>query len=130
MPARWQATGTFERRAAERADVVRYVGEGGLELRLEGVSGVELPSVADSLSVAELADEGPAPIRLRVGAAEFQLVPRSWRVHEAQPQFFQSALAGFGPSAGEARALKWLLRLLRLPGGARLLSRWHARRSR
>jgi hypothetical protein len=51
-------------------------------------------------------------------------------VHEAQGRFYQDALAGFGPSAREARTMRWLLRALRLPGGARLLRAWHARRSR
>jgi hypothetical protein len=127
----WQARGPFERRPAERGDVARYVSGGGTELRLEGVADSALPAVADVLAIVELAGaEGRKRVRLMADGVAFVLAVRGWRVHEAQGRFYQDALAGFGPSAREARTMRWLLRALRLPGGAWLLRAWHARRSR
>jgi hypothetical protein len=131
MALGWQARGPFERRPAERGDVARYVSGGGIELRLEGVADSALPVAADVLAIAELASaEGRKRVRLMADGAEFVLDVRGWRVHEAQGRFYQDALASFGPSAREARTMRWLLRALRLPGGAHLLRAWHARRSR
>ena len=131
MALGWQACGPFERRLAERADVARYLSGRGLELRLEGVADSVLPAAADVLSIVELASaQGSKRVRLMADGAEFVLDVRGWRVHEARGKFYQDSLAGFGPSAREVRTGRWLVRALRLPGGARLLRAWHARRTR
>ena len=49
---------------------------------------------------------------------------------ETRPSLFAELHRPFALGAGDRIAARALLALLRLPGGARLLRRWHARRSR
>jgi hypothetical protein len=51
----------------------------------------------------------------------FQLVER--------PDLYRELLRAFALRTGDRLAARILLALLRLPGGARLLRAWHARRS-
>ena len=53
-------------------------------------------------------------------SAEFQIVER--------PELFAMLHQRFALGRGERMAARMLLALLRLPGGAGLLLRWHARR--
>lgn len=46
-----------------------------------------------------------------------------------RPSLFHELHRPFALGAGERLAARWLLALLRLPGGAKLLRAWHARRS-
>ena len=48
---------------------------------------------------------------------------------ELRPSLFSDLHRPFALGAGERLAARCLLALLRLPGGARLLRAWHARRS-
>jgi hypothetical protein len=48
---------------------------------------------------------------------------------EARPALYASLHRPFALSASDQLALRFLLALLRLPGGAGLLRRWHAWRS-
>ncbi len=48
---------------------------------------------------------------------------------EMRPALFEGLHRPFALTAGDRLAVRCLLALLRLPGGARLLRLWHARRS-
>ena len=48
---------------------------------------------------------------------------------EMRPSLFDELHRPFALGAGERMAARCLLALLRLPGGAKLLRAWHARRS-
>jgi hypothetical protein len=50
--------------------------------------------------------------------------------HEPRPGLYEPLLRRFALAAGERRTGLWLLRLLRVPGMARLMLAWHARRGR
>ena len=52
-----------------------------------------------------------------------------WR-HEPHPELYAELLARFAPTPAERRVAFLLLALLRVPGVARLLRAWHARRTR
>jgi hypothetical protein len=122
---RWQGREHYARAPAERADVIRYVA-GATEVRFEGTL-AELPETVDGLGLEEL--PGGA-LGVETGGRRYQIAARGWRVHEARPDFYKAELAAFAPTRAEARAFRLLLRLLRLPGGARLLRWWHGWRAR
>jgi len=67
--------------------------------------------------------------RLACREGEFDLDVRGVEVLESHPQLFDATLASFSLKSRDRLAVRWLLGLLRLPGGARLLRAWHARRS-
>jgi hypothetical protein len=46
------------------------------------------------------------------------------------PGFFDEMLAAHALRSRDKVVVRWLLWLLRLPGGAKLLRSWHARRGR
>ena len=48
--------------------------------------------------------------------------------HEARPGLFEPLLARFALSAADRRTGRWLLRLLAIPGMARVIRAWHSRR--
>lgn len=56
--------------------------------------------------------------------------PNEFRVVETRPDLYEVLHRPFALGAGDRLAARALLALLRLPGGARLLRAWHARRSR
>jgi hypothetical protein len=51
-------------------------------------------------------------------------------VHEARPGLYEPLLARFRLSARERLIGRVLVRLVRVPGAVRLLTLWHARRTR
>jgi hypothetical protein len=55
-----------------------------------------------------------------ISSADFQIVER--------PRLYATLHQPFALGRGERMAARMLLALLRLPGGASLLLRWHARR--
>jgi hypothetical protein len=52
------------------------------------------------------------------------------RTHTPLPHLYDAELARFAPTPRERRTMRWLLRLLRLPGTTRLIRAWHAARTR
>ena len=56
--------------------------------------------------------------------------PNEFRVVATRPDLYEKLHRPFALGAGDRLAARALLALLRLPGGARLLRAWHARRSR
>ena len=78
-------------------------------------------------------DATAAPrVELRTGAnGDAELVVHGARavdLIELRPSLFRDLHRPFALGAGERLAARCLLALLRLPGGAKLLRAWHARR--
>lgn len=68
--------------------------------------------------------------RLVCREGSFEFSSRGLEVHEPLPGLFDEALAEYALRARDRSVVRWLLRLVRLPGGARLLRAWQARRGR
>jgi hypothetical protein len=113
------------------AGVLRIVpaeGGAGPEFMLARSSG-ELPS--GPLHDPQLeAVAGTGRWRLACREGNFEFTSAGLEVQQPLPGLFEPMLAGFALRKRDRRVVRWLLRLLRLPGGARLLSAWHARRGR
>lgn len=117
-----------ELRVASRAGggMRRVLIGSGLRIVVTGCRGAEWP---ESLHDARLEPTvEPGGWVLVCSGGRFAFSARSVEVHEGRPQLFDPLLAGFSLSARERLAVRLLLRLLRLPGGARLLRAWHAMR--
>lgn len=110
-------------RSSSHADLRRFV--------ISGYDGPELPAaMADAIiepqSDAEGAHDGWC-LRSREGVFAFRA--RAVDVIEERPALYQPLHRSFALSATDRFAVRILLWMLRLPGGARLLRRWHAGRS-
>ena len=88
--------------------------------------GAEPPRVLTSPRL-EAAGAGAWRIAAREGSFEFSA--RAVDAIEERPLLFATLHAPFGVTARERFAARCLLALLRLPGGAGLLRRWHAGRT-
>jgi hypothetical protein len=73
-----------------------------------------------------LRESGRGDSEALVQDAEGQTIERI----EMRPSLYADLHRPFAPGTGEKLAARCLLALLRLPGGAKLLRAWHARRSR
>lgn len=123
-----EARGRFERQpsAAGRALFVS-TGGGGAWIDIAGWRGGELPDVLQDPSFhAEVSD--PMRWRLRHAGGDSGFVAAGVTLIEPRPWLLDPLGAPFVLRPGERRAARVLLALLRLPGGARLLRAWHARR--
>ncbi len=72
--------------------------------------------------------EGPGSWRMTGNQGIFDFEAGAVDEIEARPSLFESLHKPFELTARDRLAVRCLLALLRLPGGARLLRRWHARR--
>jgi hypothetical protein len=68
--------------------------------------------------------------RLVCREGTFEFSSRGLEVHEPLPGLFDEALAEYALRGRDRAVVRWLLRFVRLPGGARLLRAWQARRGR
>jgi hypothetical protein len=91
-----------------------------------GYRGADPPAVLTGPRV-ESRGGGAWKIASREGAFEFSA--RAVDTIEMRPGLFGALHRPFALSARERLAARCLLALLRLPGGARLLRNWHAKRS-
>ena len=104
-----------------------------VELCFDGVRLSDVPALCSTLVLDTPVSgegEGVRRWRLEVAGASHHVEARALRIHEARPLLFSSSLQRFALSAHERRVGLVLVRLLRLPGAARLLRWWHARRTR
>jgi hypothetical protein len=90
--------------------------------------GDSLPQRIHDPQVENLGERGAWRVLCREG--RFDLRARGLEVHQGLPGFFDPMLATHALPSGDRSVVRWLLRLLRLPGGAKLLRAWHARRGR
>ena len=99
-------------------------GRSGL-LVIAGFSGAEPPAAVTS---PRLQSRGPGAWRLAGDEGSIEFRARAVDAIELHPGLFEGLHRRFALRAGERMAARLLLALLRLPGGARLLRRWHAGR--
>ena len=95
---------------------------------LSAHAGDPLPATIHDPRLERLGDPGRWRLACREGRFEF--TARALEVQEALPGFFDDMLAPYALRSRDRRVVRWLLRLVRLPGGARFLRTWHARRGR
>ena len=95
-------------------------------LVLGGYQGPALPAQVGSPKV-EAREGGGFRIISDQGVLDFDA--RAIDRIEMRPSLFEALHRPFAHSAGDRLAVRILLALLRLPGGAKLLRLWHARRS-
>lgn len=95
-------------------------------LVITGYAGPPLPA---SLGEASLEPAGPDAWRLTAAGETIDFAARGVEVLQPQPGLFDDLLVPFALKRRDRRLVGVLLRLLRLPGGAWLLRRWHAQRS-
>ncbi|MGQ0383608.1 MAG: hypothetical protein ACT4UP_02810 [Gammaproteobacteria bacterium] len=94
------------------------------------VSGYQGPALPATLRDPVFDAAEGAGWRLTAAEGVFEFRARSVDRIDEQPQLYEPLHRPFALTAGDRAAVGILLWLLRLPGGARLLRRWHAERSR
>lgn len=131
--------------ASEQHGIFRIVERGGpggrLVLRNEsagratsivvaGFRGTSLPGALTDPGIAARADGGSVPGHWRLTSREgvFDFEARTVDRVEEQPSLYHPLHRRFALTARDRFAARALLLALRLPGGARLLRNWHARR--
>lgn len=109
--------------------MLRQVTGGGSELIvIGGFSGAELPATLTNPVIDRDPGSSGSVWRLIANEGQFHFQAQ-WveRLHPC-PELYEPLHRRFALSATDRVAARVLLWLLRLPGGARLLSRWHSRR--
>ena len=115
------------------ADPLRYrndVGNRRRSLVIARYQGPELPGTLTEPVVDTIGDPGQAPQSWRISCMEGRFEFRAFAVEQLEefPALFEPLPRSFRLSAWDRLAVHVLLWLLRLPGGAALLRRWHAQR--
>jgi hypothetical protein len=92
--------------------------------------GPELPAALTDPVVETLGDSDRAPRSWRIRCAEGRFEFRALAVEQIEecPALYEPLHRPFRLSTSDRLAVRILLWLLRLPGGAALLRRWHAHR--
>jgi hypothetical protein len=125
--------------AAPAFHLVERAGPGGrVQLRrsfgsrteIIAVSGYRGPEIRADLTDASAEPTGPGSWRLRAREGALEFAARAVDAIETRPGLFDDLHRPFALGARERLAARALLALLRLPGGAGWLRRWHAKRSR
>jgi hypothetical protein len=83
----------------------------------------------ETLADPRLESRGARAWRIDARDGSFEFEARSVDAFEMRPSLFAGLHRPFALAARERFAARCLLALLRLPGGARLLRNWHAKRS-
>lgn len=96
-------------------------------LVISGFQGPELPAQVTN-PVIDPAPDAAGAWHLRCAEGEFQFRARAIDRLATRPALFTPLHRSFALSGADRLAVRVLLWLLRLPGGARLLRHWHARR--
>jgi len=96
---------------------------------IAGYHGAVLPNVVTDpcLSPRNVAGVSSA-WTLACAEGSFDFAARTVERLERRPHLFDTLLVSYALRPRERFAARWLLKLMRLPGGARLLHAWHARR--
>ena len=127
-PAETQAFRVVERGGPGGRLVLRRQAHDGVHwLVIGGFHGPELPEQVTDPAI-EPAAEGAGAWRLRCAEGEFDFRARAVDRLAVQPALFTPLHRPFALTGADRLAVRILLLLLRLPGGARLLRHWHARR--
>lgn len=97
--------------------------------RLIVLSGYEGPAMPATVTGPLIEDRAGPRWLLRAAEGAFEFRARTVLHIEERPALYEPLHRPFALSATDRVALRLLLALLRLPGGARLLRFWHARRA-
>ncbi len=126
--ARIEVKGRFERRPSPAGRATYVPAGGGTQwIDVAGWLAGDLPeTLQDPCFVPPQEEGGRWQLTHAGGAGEF--VAAGVVLFESAPRILQPLAAPFALKPGERRAARVLLAMLRLPGGARLLRAWHARR--
>ena len=101
--------------------------DGSKYIVISGFRGSPLP---DTISNARFESrDAPGSWRMDASQGAFDFEARAVDEIESRPSLFESLHKPFALTARDRLAVRCLLALLRIPGGARLLRRWHARRN-
>lgn len=96
---------------------------------IAGYRGAALPNAVTDPCVSARNDGSAASAwTLECAEGSFDFKARAVERHEQRPGLFDALLVSHALEPRERFAVRWLLRLVRLPGGASLLRAWHARR--
>lgn len=101
-------------------------GDGAHFVVMSGYQGPELPATVTGPQFTG-GSGGRWELRCREGSFEFQA--RSLQQVEERPSLYEPLHRRFALSGTDRLAVRVLLALLRMPGGARLLRLWHSRRA-
>ncbi|MGH8864583.1 MAG: hypothetical protein ACREVZ_08045 [Burkholderiales bacterium] len=117
-------------RAARR---LRFRNEGGDQKRfldISGLQGLVLPAVLTDPVVEALDDPDRPPRSWRIQSIEgrFEFQALAVQMIEECPSLYAPLHRPFSLGTADRLAVRILLWLLQLPGGAGLLRRWHAHR--
>jgi hypothetical protein len=123
-----EAKGRFDRRPSPPGRATYVPSDGGAGwIDVVGWLAGDLPKELQDPCFESLQDEG-GRWRLTHGGGACEFVAAGVSLFEPAPELIEPLGAPFALKSGERRAARVLLALLRLPGGARLLRAWHARR--
>jgi hypothetical protein len=109
----------------QRAVLRREDGSGEHLLVIAGYRGSALP---DAIAHPRVTSLGGSRWSLDGDDRAIQFDARTVDEIEVRPALYSELHRRFAPGAGDRLAVRILLALLRLPGGAGLLRRWHARK--
>ena len=127
-PAEVQAFRVVERGGPAGRVVLRRQAHDAVHwLVISGFQGPELPAQVTDPAI-ESAPDAAGAWHLRCAEGEFDFRARAVDRLATQPALFAPLHRPFSLSGADRFAVRVLLWLLRLPGGARLLRHWHARR--
>jgi hypothetical protein len=133
---RMPGTNTSEEfRAVERTCAASRLwlrSRGGDRIAHIAASAYQGPSLPDTVThpiLVRREGAGPRAWQLRCDQGQFDFESGAVERIEARPTLYASLHRPFALSTTDRMAARLLLALLRLPGGARLLRRWHASRS-
>jgi hypothetical protein len=127
--ARIEAKGRFDRQVSAPGRAIFLAADGsGRWVEVAGWLAGDLPESLQDPCFEPPEGDG-SRWRLALGPVAFEFVAAGVALIEPAPRLLEPLGAPFALKAGERRAARVLLALLRLPGGPRLLRAWHARRS-
>lgn len=116
-----------ERAGPARRVVLRGPATGGSDLWVIG--GYRGDALPDALEGARLEARGGGRYRVAAAGGAWEFGASAVDLIAERPAFFAQLHGAFALRMRERLAARVLLALLRLPGGARLLRRWHAGRT-
>jgi hypothetical protein len=102
---------------------------GGESEELIAISAFRGPALPDALTDPRIVPQGADSWRIESEGRSVDFTARAVDAIEVRPALYAELHRAFALGRGERLAARLLLALLRLPGGARLLRRWHAGRS-
>jgi hypothetical protein len=125
------AAGAFRSRclaAAPGTWILEPLEAGQPRIVIAGHVGSRLPEMLHGIELRPARESAPERWQLVCREGEFEFEARGIERLEALPRLFDPLLAGHTLGARDRVAVRILLKLLRLPGGAWLLRTWHGSR--